>query len=183
MKTLIVNKSFTYTGEQLKPLFNYLEHGVLGPSMIAWRGPCKVEFAHMIDGEDVRDQSAIAGDEMLHFVGEFFDFPLKAAVILQRLMAEMTIRILQEKSKTPFVRKGDDVYLDGKKLNISIATCSPNSVLMHFAVNIKSSGAPVPVVSLEDLGVDPEVFARQMLEQVSAEYEDIQIAAQKVKPV
>jgi len=186
MKTLWLEKQITYTGEQLKPLVNYLDYGVLGDSCVAWRGPCKVEFAHMIDGEDLRAQAAIAGDDMVHFVLELFDFPLKAGVLLQRLMAEMTLRVFRELGVAEatlgaFERRGDDLFLRDKKLNISIATASANSVLIHFAVNARPLGAPVPVLGLSDLNVEPQAFARALMKATAEEVRDVLEAAWKVR--
>lgn len=177
-----------YDGEQLKPLYNYLKHGVLGTSLVAWRGPCDVTIEHMIDGEDVRAGAKIAADEMVHFIAEIFDFSLKGGVLLQRLMAEMALDTLEnltgdKQMVSRFERRGDDLYLDGKKFNISIATTSSNSVLVHFAVNAKNTGAPVPVISLSDFKVAPEDFARDLLERVKTEMVDVLEAAQKIRPL
>ena len=64
--------SFLYDGSQLKHLFAYERFGILGTSMVAWTGACKVGTDKMIDGEDKFSNSEIRGDSMLHFVGEFF---------------------------------------------------------------------------------------------------------------
>jgi hypothetical protein len=186
VKTLWLSEKFTYTGEQLRPLYNYLEHGLLGDSCIAWLGPCNVAFDHMIDGEDLRARSGIAADEMVHLILELFDFPLKGAVVLQRLMGEMTLRTflamgLDGATVSRFERRGDDLYLEGKKLNISIATATTNSVLIHFAVNAQPGGAPVPILSLKDLGLEPEKFATALMESVAREYTDIVEASRKVR--
>ncbi len=185
MRTLFLNHKSKYTGEQLKPLTNYLLHGLLGNSAVTWLGPCAVSTEHMIDGEDLRAKEIIAADEMVHFVIELFDVSLKAGVCLQRLMAEMVKSYLQNKSTSAaaqkLMRKGDDLYFDNKKLNISIATQSANSCLIHFAVNVKPSGAPVPILCLEELGVAPDVFAKDMLGLLQHEIIDILEASQKVR--
>lgn len=185
MKTLFLDKKIKYTGEQLKPLVNYLQHGLLGNSVVSWIGPCAVHPEHMIDGEDLRAQEVIAADEMVHFVFELFDVDLKAGVFLQRLMAEMVRSYLFEKSKNPMAqkifRKGDDLYFENKKLNISIATTSANSCLIHFAVNSQETGAPVPILSLKDLTIDSQAFAKEMLKFLQHEIIDVLEACQKVR--
>lgn len=185
MKTAFLQKKIKYTGEQLKPLVNYLEHGLLGSSAVAWIGPCAVATEHMIDGEDLRSRESIAADEMVHFVFELFDVSLKAGVFFQRLMAEMVKTYVQTKSKNAsvqkLIRRGDDLYLDQQKLNISIATTSAQSCLIHFAVNSKKSGAPVPILSLEDLGIPAEVFAKEMLQLVEEEISSVIDASYKVR--
>lgn len=185
MKMLFLPHKIKYTGEQLKPLTNYLQHGLLGNSVVAWLGPCAVSTEHMIDGEDLRAKESIAADEMVHFVFELFDVSLKAGVCLQRLMAEMVKTYLQNKSANPMAqklfRKGDDLYFENKKLNISIATQSANSCLIHFAVNNLSTGAPVSILSLQELSVPADIFAKDLLQLLQQEVVDILEACQKVR--
>jgi hypothetical protein len=185
MKTVFLKQKIKYTGEQLKPLTNYLQHGLLGSSAVAWLGPCAVSTEHMIDGEDLRAKESIAADEMVHFVLELFDVSLKAGVCLQRLMAEIVKTYLQKKSTNPMaaklVRKGDDLYFENKKLNISIATQSVNSCLIHFAVNNLRTGAPVSILSLDELAVPGDVFAKEVLQLLQSEVVDILEASQKVR--
>ena len=185
MKTLFLKQKIKYTGEQLKPLTNYLQHGLLGNSVVAWVGPCAVSTEHMIDGEDLRAKESIAADEMVHFVFELFDVSLKAGVCLQRLMAEMVKTYLQNKSQSSMaaklVRKGDDLYFEKQKLNISIATQSANSCLIHFAVNSLPTGAPVSILSLQELVVPADMFAKELMVLLQQEVLDILEASQKVR--
>lgn len=185
MKTLFVDKKIKYTGEQLKPLKNYLEHGLLGNSIVAWMGPCNVTPEHMIDGEDLRAGESIAADEMVHFVIELFDVDLKAGVVLQRLIAEMVASYLRvhspEAAAQKLIRRGDDLYFGEKKLNISIATVSAQSCLIHFAVNSKKTGAPVSILSLEELGLAPETFAKDLLDLIQKEIKDVIDSSYKVR--
>jgi len=71
VKSLFIENKFTYDGSQLHSLFAYLEHGLLGPSVVSWRGACNIPFSHMVDGEDLLAKASIEGDEMLHFIIEF----------------------------------------------------------------------------------------------------------------
>lgn len=184
MKTLFDLNHETYTGEQLRPLHNYLRFGLLGTSMLSWVGPCNVKTDHMIDGEDVRAQEKICGDKMVHFIAEMFDVPLRAAVVWQRLMAEMTVRwLVQSKNllSADFSRKGDDIYYKKRKLNISIATAAASSTLLHFAVNVVAEGTPIATSCLEEMGVSAEEYALEMLKLVQAEFKDVEEAVFKVK--
>lgn len=184
MKKLFLEKNETYTGEQLKPLQNYLKHGLLGNSIVCWVGPCQVKLEHMIDGEDLRSHAKIEGHEMLHFVLELFDIDLKTGIVLQRLMAEIvksTLIKISGNDALKILRNGDDLYLENKKLNISIATKSTNSVLIHFGINVTNDGTPVPTCSLSDFKIDSKKFAEQFIEQVDSEFKDIVCASQKVR--
>ncbi len=193
LKTKWIEKKITYTGEELHSLFAYLNHGVLGDSVVAFRGPCEVSFDHMVDGEDLLEQAKIQGSDMVHFIFEIFDRPLFAGVLLQRLFAAVVIDMLKSlananadaKSKVSvdLQRSGDDIYWQNKKLSISIATRSPNSIMIHFAVNVSNEGTPVLTCSLEDFGIEPQRFAEICLCSIQAEYESVLMATHKVKAV
>ena len=186
MKNKFLPSTEKYDGAQLISLRNYLEHGLLGDSIVAWVGACDVSFEHMVDGEDLLQNARIAGAKMLHFIVEKFDISLFAAVGLQRLLASIVMEQLRLTSANralaqTMVRRGDDLYCDQRKLSISIATQSPVSSLVHFAVNVNNLETPVETLSLEDLDVDPEVFAQEVMTQFCQEVGSIQEATCKVR--
>jgi hypothetical protein len=183
-------KQSRYDGTQLRSLYAYLEHGLLGDSMVAWIGPCDVSFQHMVDGEDLRDASAIRGSQMLHFIVEKFEARLPEMVALQRLMSAIAKDLLEtsRKTKGSLRRDGDDLYwksdssaTEEGKLSISIATVSPVSGLIHFAINVANQGTPVKTASLEDLGLEPKAFAKALLAKLVSEFDSISSATRKVK--
>lgn len=174
-----------YDGAQLVSLRNYLKHGLLGDSIVAWVGPCDVHIDHMVDGEDLLAQAQICGGQMLHFIIETFETSLFAAVGLQRLMASLVRDQLMKLSPNggalKLYREGDDLYLKEAKLSISIATQSPINSLIHFAVNVTNEGTPVKTLSLEDLNVEPKVLAQAVMKAFCVEFESIRQATQKVR--
>lgn len=186
MKTKILKTKETYDGTQLRSQFAYLQHRLLGDSAVAWVGPCNVSFEHMVDGEDLLDQSEIRGSKMVHFIFEIFDQSLFSGVLLQRLFASIVRDVIYELSRTPNLklnREGDDLYWRGKKLSISIATNSPISTMVHFAVNVDTKDVPVEACGLKDLKVDEQTFMKKALEKISNEYNSCREATWKVKPV
>lgn len=188
MQSLFVEEKIAYDGTQLRSLYAYLTYGVLGNSVVSWVGPCRVSFEHMVDGEDLLAQSAIEGAEMLHFIVEIFDRDLFSGVALQRLFASIIRDYLQAKARVVLgsevlERDGDDIFWGEKKLNISIATKSPVSTLIHLAMNVTNRGTPVETCSLEDLHLAPEKVAEEVMELLQREFEAILKATQKVRPV
>ena len=187
MKSKWIEKKLNYDGSQLRSLFAYLDHGVLGDSIVSWAGPCDVDLDHMVDGEDVLAGSSIKAKLMLHFVIEKFETKLFSAVALQRLFAEIIIAHIKQTTQKSeialaLVRCGDDIYYKNKKFNISIATVSPSSALIHFAVNIDGTGAPVETLSLAELGTkNTEAFSKAVMDQFCAEVQSMERACQKVK--
>lgn len=183
MKSYWCEEEIKYDGSQLKSLYAYMNFGVQGDVVFSFRGPCDISFDKMLDGEDLREQSPIRGGDMLHFIIEKFNVELYSAVAAQRLFASIVMEWLRDNSPKAkdLYRKGDDLYLADKKLSISIAAPSPISCLIHFAVNVKNVDTPVPTLSLEDLGVDPKVFAKAIMDLFCEEEESLLFATQKVR--
>jgi len=186
MKFKFIERGEKYDGSQLVSLRSYLKHKILGDSIVAWIGACDIPFEHMVDGEDLNAGAAIRGDRMVHFIVEKFDSSLLAAVSLQRLLASIVRDYLAEKAgeeelAATLYRDGDDIYAGKAKLSISIATQSPVSSLIHFAVNITNKGTPVKTLSLEDLDIDPKKFANDVMKRFAAEVDTIKEATMKVR--
>jgi hypothetical protein len=210
VKSLFIDREFAYDGSQLRSLFAYLGHGVQGTSIVSWIGPCDISNEHMIDGEDLLAGETIAGSRMVHFIIERFETQLFGAVALQRLMAAIVLDLCRERvgarapssahssagvtsaggSAAPtaasprageFRRDGDDIFWGDGKLSISIATVTPVSALIHFAVNVSNKGTPVKTAALEDLGFDAKEFAQEVMKRVAREVESIETATVKVR--
>ena len=186
MKAKFLESTEKYDGSQLVSLRSYLRYGMLGDSVIAWVGACDVSLEHMVDGEDLLAKERIAGSEMLHFIIEKFDISLFAAVTLQRLLTGIVKDQIQALStnqtlaRTMF-REGDDLYCDDRKLSISVATQSPLSSLIHFALNVTNAGTPVKTLSLEDLGIGPKILAVEVMGRLCTEIRGIVEATHKVR--
>lgn len=181
MQYKYLDQKIDYDGSQLKSLFAYMSFGILGDSMVAFEGGCNIPFQNMVDGEDQRAQAEIRGSHMLHFIIEEFGKPLEVAVNHQRLLAaivrEQLTKLLPDKS---FVRYGDDIFLGDAKLSISIATVSPVSSLIHFAVNVSNIGTPVKTLCLRELGLGEKQFADTVAEAFLGELKSIKQACAKV---
>lgn len=185
MKMLWLDQKLDYDGSQLAPLFAYRTTGTLGPSVIGFRGACNVLLDKMIDLEDLRASAEIRGSDMVHFIVEIFDHDLFGAVSFQRIIADLARATISELTgnRIGLRRDGDDLYLDNKKLSISIATASPVSQMIHFAVNVSNEGTPVATCALQDFDIPAEVFGRTMIAKIMHEFQSIVEATQKVRPI
>ncbi len=186
MKSLFIEKEFAYDGSQLRSLFAYLGHHVQGTSIVSWIGPCAISNEHMLDGEDLLAGETIAGDRMVHFIIERFETQLFGAVALQRLMASIVMDVCRahvgDAAKAArFRRDGDDVFFGDGKLSISIATLTPVSALIHFAVNVTNDGTPVKTAALSDFAYDAKAFAKEVMKRVVEEVESVETATVKVR--
>lgn len=182
MHTLWCEERIAYDGSQLRAHWLLHRFGLAGDALVAFRGPCRVTLDEMADLADVGGPG-IAGDDMVHFVWECFAAPdLLLAVHRQRLLAAQAREVLAELAPATVVRRdGDDLFAGSGKLSISIATVTPVSALVHFAVNATPGGAPVATATLRELGVEPRDFAERLLARAAGEQESIAIARAKVR--
>ncbi len=186
MKSYFIEKEFAYDGSQLRSLFAYLDHKVQGTSIVSWVGACDISIEHMIDGEDLLAGETIAGARMVHFIIERFETQLFGAVALQRLMAAIVMEVCRthvgdDEIAAHFSRDGDDIFYGDGKLSISIATLTPVSALIHFAVNVTNEGTPVKTAALKEFGYDAKDFAHDVMTRVVTEVESIETATVKVR--
>lgn len=182
MKTLWLERGPAYDGSQLRAHWILHATGLAGDALVAFRSPCNVRRDEIADLADV-DGPGIAGDDMVHFVWESFSSSdLLLAVHRQRLLSATAGELVRRLAPNADLRReGDDLFVGDGKLSISIATASPVSALLHFAVNVTTTGAPVRTAGLAQLGIDPRDYANRLLAAVAAEQEGIAIARAKVR--
>jgi len=172
-----------YTGCELRSGWIADIAGLEGEALVAFIGPCEVSLAHMVDTEDVARGIPIKAAQMLHFLAEHFDTELAHTVLRQRLLVCRAAEILNQTSKHPIRRDGDDLFAEGRKLSVSVATASPVSTLIHLGLNINPSGAPVPAIGLDELGVSAAQVAKQIMAAYIEEMRSCQAACSKVRRV
>lgn len=177
----------TYTGKELQSHWIYRKTKKQGDAIVSFIGKCDVPLEHMVDIEDVIAKEPIYSKKMLHFIIETFNINLVEGVFRQRLLVEKAVDLLRElhDNKLDIKRKGDDIFINGKKASVSIATKSLTSVLIHFAINIVSKGAIIEVASLNDDTKisDIKKFAKKLMSDYNDEVEDILLATTKVSGV
>lgn len=184
MKTFLTDKEIKYEGWQLCPHWIYKNFKIQGDATVAFIGECEVKLTEMVDIEDVINNEPIYSKSMLSFISEQFNVGLVEGVFRQRLLI-CTIKEALEKRGFKIVRDGDDLFFDGKKLTVSIATKSMTSVLIHTGVNIDSAEAPVKASGLtSELGItDIKDFANEVMVKYAQEIDDIVMASTKVRGV
>ena len=184
MKTLFIDDEIKYEGWQLSPHWIYKNFKLQGDAIVAFTGECEVTLGEMVDIEDVINNEPIYSKNMLSFITEQFNVNLVEGVLRQRLLICIIKEVL-EKRGVKVERFGDDLYVNCKKLTVSIATKSLTSVLIHTGININPAGAPIKAAGLEtDLGItDVKEFAKEIMQKYSAEIDDIILASTKVRGV
>ena len=180
MKIHLAEGRIDYDGLQIQSLWAYRTFGLQGDSIVAFVGGCEIPFGNMVDLEDVLAKARIASPLMLHFIVEHFDLDLEKAVLRQRLLAALAKDLLP----AGVTRDGDDLFVSGGKLSISIATLTPVSSKIHFGVNVeRATDVGVETRSLKDVGVDPSVFARVLMERFAKELDGVLDARTRVRGV
>ncbi len=192
IKSYLHNEPLTYDGTQLRSHFAYQTFGIQGDSIVAFMGPCDVRGDHLVDLEDSKQNLFIHSENMLHFIVEHFDGDLIRTIAFQRLLVDLMIQEITDSYDTVetsgrtslrLIRRGNDIYDDIYKLNVSVATRSPVSCLIHTGINISSKNTPVPTKGLEDYDLNPNALATGVMNRYRAEMEGIWRARSKVKGV
>ena len=183
MKTLFIDKEIKYIGSQLAPHWIYKNFKIQGDAIVAFCGECEVKLTEMVDIEDVINNEPIYSKYMLSFITEQFNIELVEGVFRQRLLM-CVIKEALEKRGFIVNRNGDDLFVNSKKLSVSIATKSITSSLIHTALNIVSNGAPIEVSSLNEMGIfDIKEIANKIMNKFVFEIEDMNFAKSKVRGV
>ena len=162
-----VEDIFEYDGSQINPSWAFQEFGIYGSSIVTWIGPVNITPDNLKDFADVGLE--IKSNYMVNFICEFFDQQptnMRIAYLRQRLLVMIFREILTEKGVRT-TREGDDIFVDGRKLSISIASVSLNSAKIHFALNLEDKGTPsdVETIGLYDID-DGNVFNKDNLKDL-----------------
>ena len=158
-----IDDNFEYDGSQINPSWAFQEFGIYGSSIVTWLGPVNITLDNLKDYADVGLE--IKSDMMANFICEFFDQQptnMRVAYLRQRLLVMIFCEVLAEYG-VGCVRKGDDVFVDGHKLSISIASSGLSSLKIHFAFNLRDSGTPEDVDTIGLLDID--VFSEDNLKE------------------
>lgn len=161
----------------------YQTFDLQGDAIVAFSGPVEVKIESMVDMADRRDGLFISGDNMLHFIYESFGADLDRAVHLQKLLVLLAFELLKEELGERVSRNGDDIFLDGGKMTVSIATVSMVSCLIHFGMNISNEGTPLKTGAFEDCSIDSHEFAKTLLTRLTNELSSMSLATSKVRGV
>ncbi len=184
MKTLFLDKKIDYNGSQLRSSWIRKTSGIKNDAMVAFIGGCNVLPEFMVDLEDKAAGCEIFSEEMLHFIIEHAEIDLEKMILRQRLLASIVIQAInKERPDISLIRSGNDIYDRDSKLNVSIATTSPVSGLIHFGINVSSENTPVKTKSLNDYQLNPKTFALNVMKEYKQELDGVEHARGKVKKV
>ena len=182
MKCIIPDERIDYDGSQIGSLWAYTALRVQEDSIVCFRGSCDVSAYHMIDLEDRMNEEKIESPDMIHFIVEHFDSTsLSLAYTRQRLLASIALEALYDR-KVMATRSGDDLYYDGEKMSVSIASASAVSQKIHFGINVHCEEWG----SLEKAGLsggEADALLAEIGSRYASEYDGIERDMRKSRPL
>lgn len=173
MKVFFSEEEIFYDGSQLSERWLFRRFGLEGDAGVAFLGGCDVKPVYMADLEDLSRGNRIYARKMLHFLFEIFSFPPGGCTSLQRLFVVIIKELVEAKTGKKLKREGNDLFFNGRKLNVSVAIPATISSLIHIGLNEDGEGAPVPVTSLSELGIEGKTFAVEALNRIKDEFESL----------
>jgi hypothetical protein len=177
MDWVFIEEEMEYDGSQLASLWAFRNLGIKDDCIVAFIGRCDVKPDHMVDLEDRVGGERIYSPRMLHFIVEHFDeISMKLIATRQRLLVYMVKDVIGREIEI----RGSDMYWNGKKLSVSVATISPVSAKIHLGINIESD----EYASLTEMGVyDIQRIAFEACSLYSKEILKIEEDIRKTRPV
>jgi hypothetical protein len=148
-----LNDDIEYDGSQIDPLWAFKAFKIKGSSIVTWIGSMDIKTENLKDYEDLGLE--IKSDSMIHCIVEHFDIQpgnLRIGYLRQRLLVMILAEKLSRKG-IKSLREGDDIYINNRKLTVSIAISSLNSIKIHLGINLTDIGSPddVDVIGLFQL--------------------------------
>ncbi len=178
MRLAVVDTPILYDGSQINPLWAYEYLDVRGDSIVVFRGAMAV--SDIKDVEDEKNNKAIEGSDLIHLIVERFDSPagIRQAYYLQRMLVVCIQDVLRNYGVSS-ERNGDDLFVDGEKLTVSIATAGISSEKIHCGINLTGRGTPpeANATGLHELEIDPDLWkdiGKAIAERFVFEVEDIE---------
>ncbi|WP_423792510.1 DUF366 family protein [Methanocaldococcus indicus] len=183
--TVVFVDNLDYTGKEIKELWAFETFNIQKDSIVAFRGKMEVKREFMKDLKDLKREKIdmpIVSDDSINFIVEHFDVSLRDIYFRQRLLIFIAKEII-ENYGVKLYRDGDDLYYKNKKLSVSIACKGIVSGKIHLGINVKSKKIHVPIVGLEDLGLDANKIMEEIALKYANEIEKIEKDLRKTKPL
>jgi len=183
MNVVALDRELTYDGTQLATAFVDRHAPGGGDAVVLFSGPADVPRENLVDLEDAEAGAHIYSPLMAHLILEHRGVQLVEAVWRQRLLVHLAARWIEGRCGARVEVRGDDLFVHGGKLSVSVATNSPRGCLIHLGVNVETEGAPVVAVGLRDLRIPADEFLDAVANLYADELVSVAHAAGKVRPV
>lgn len=184
MNKLFCEENIKYTGKELSPHWIMTKFKLFGDSIVSFIGEVEVPIDNMVDVEDRINNEPIYAKSMLNFIIEHFDYSIKEIALAQIILIQSIREVFLDEYNVNLKREGDDLFYNDRKLSVSIATKSIVSGLIHTALNIDCTGAPVKAVDINEIGIkDIKTLAQKIMQRYTDNIEKVNFATTKVRGV
>jgi len=183
MKVVSLDRPLAYDGLQLATAFMDRHAPGEDDALVLFEGEADVSVERLVDREDAEAGAFIYSPRMAHVVGEHRGIELPEAVWRQRLLVRLAAEWIAKRCGVAVDVAGNDLFVRGGKLSVSVATRSPRGCLMHLGVNVETEGAPVRAAGLRDLRIPPREFLQALGRLYAEEVASVAHAVGKVRPV
>lgn len=184
MNELFIEENIKYTGKELSPHWILSKFKIFGDAIVSFVGEVEVPIDNMVDVEDRINVEPIYAKSMLNFIIEHFDYSIKEIALAQIVLIQSIREVFLDDYNIDLKRDGDDLFFGGRKLSVSIATKSIVSGLIHTALNIDCTGAPVKASDINEIGIkDVKTLAQKIMKRYSTNIENVNFAITKVRGV
>ncbi|MHA1953097.1 MAG: DUF366 family protein [Candidatus Heimdallarchaeaceae archaeon] len=178
-----------YDGSQLSSQYIANNYDVLGNSILVFRGGMSLSPAEMVDIKDIQRESHLAeilisSDDSLHIIVEEFDTQPPNLEIEYYRLRLLTLIILEKLDLKGIKaqRKGTDIYIGEKKLNVAIASVGVSNSKIHFGLNVGNSGFPhhVNAIGLLELEFKDNQLKEWIMSVVKQYIDEVQMVKEDV---
>jgi hypothetical protein len=183
MRTVWLDEPQDYDGRQLSTAFLDRHAPDAEDAAVLFVGGADVAVEQLVDLEDAEAGAVIWSPLMAHLVIEHRGVALEEAVWRQRLLVQLAARWIAARSGVAVEVRGDDLFVGGGKLSVSVATRSPRGCLVHLGLNVEIDGVPVRAAGLRDLRIPPQELLSALARLYAEELASVRHAVAKVRPV
>jgi len=177
-----LEEGIPYTGRELSSGWVSTHTGLEGDTAVMFVGECHVATEDLVDNDDRDAGASIDAARMLHMIITHPDCGLRSGVLRQRLLVCILCESLVRRG-VELERQGDDVYVGGRKLTVSIAAPSGAACLIHLGVNVDPAGAPVEAIGLDELDIGVRELGDELMTRYAQELATAAYAETKVREV
>jgi hypothetical protein len=177
-----LEEGIPYTGGELSSRWVSAHAGQAGDTAALFVGRCDVATEDLVDNDDREAGATIVAARMLHVIIMHPGCDLRAAVLRQRLLACILCESLGRRGIVP-ERQGDDIFVEQRKLTVSIAAPSGEACLIHLGVNVDPSGAPLDAIGLDELNIGARDLGDELMTRYAQELATAAYAETKVREV
>lgn len=183
MNYKILSKVQKVTLDVMKPHWAFKNFGLLGDSIVAFRGKIDVKREELIDLFELKRKSMLPDCLLLNFIVEHFGDDLGKAILRQRVLLSIAEEKIAHRIEGRLInRLGDDLFVQDRKLSITAVTVNPVSSKIHTGICISSS-EKCKFIGLKELNIDVDELSEVIVAQYRADMHDLKTKEWRMRPV